>query len=189
SLPWARYYRLLASRLPAAVNHKDLMQGIELTPGGIARRSAQTIVELSPEMEKTLREERNLHALAETTNSPLTDPNKLLAQGGPMLKKLPDERAAAATFQLANQYVRLGQWTLARELFLQIIDRYPAHPLCADAYRWLIRHNSSSEVRRRQELGQFWMVSQSRIQLTGGADQERAKLARGLSSEALLLEN
>jgi len=38
-------------------------------------------------------------------------------------------------------------------------DRYPSHPLAGDAYRWLIRHNTSSEARRRQELGQFWVES------------------------------
>ena len=35
-----------------------------------------------------------------------------------------------------------------------MVDRYSAHPLAADAYRWLIRHASSSEARRRHELGQ-----------------------------------
>jgi hypothetical protein len=40
-------------------------------------------------------------------------------------------------------------------------NRYPSHPLTGDAYRWLIRHNSSSEVRRRQELGQTWVESRS----------------------------
>jgi hypothetical protein len=40
-------------------------------------------------------------------------------------------------------------------MFLQMIDHYPAHPLTADAFRWLIQHNCSSETRRRHELGQF----------------------------------
>src|SRR5262249_31313 len=44
------------------------------------------------------------------------------------------------------------------EAFLLLVDRYPTHPLSADAYRWLIRHNSSSEARRRHELEQFILV-------------------------------
>ena len=41
-----------------------------------------------------------------------------------------------------------------------MVDRYPAHPRTPDAFRWLIRHNCSSEARRRNELGQFVVVGQ-----------------------------
>ena len=41
-----------------------------------------------------------------------------------------------------------------------MVDRYPAHPLTADACRWLIRHDTSSEARRRHELGQFLALTQ-----------------------------
>src|SRR5205823_731258 len=50
-------------------------------------------------------------------------------------------------------------WDLAREMFLLMADRYPLHPRTAEAYRWLIKHNTSSEARRRHELGQFLIVS------------------------------
>ena len=36
----------------------------------------------------------------------------------------------------------------ARRVYNGMVDRYPAHPLSAEAYRWLIRHVSSSEARR-----------------------------------------
>src|SRR5262249_25502556 len=52
-------------------------------------------------------------------------------------------------------------WTLARETYLLMVDRYPAHPLSAEAYRWLIRQNTSGEARRRQELGQFVMLTET----------------------------
>src|SRR5262249_50128900 len=85
----------------------------------------------------------------------LTDPNRLLGSLQPMLADLPDGQGAPAIHAIASHFARQGQWFLAREAFLQMIERYPAHPLTADAYRWLIRHNSSSETRRRHELGQF----------------------------------
>jgi hypothetical protein len=44
---------------------------------------------------------------------------------------------------------------MAKEIFLLMADRYPAHPLAPEACRWLIRHSSSSEARRREELKQF----------------------------------
>jgi photosystem II stability/assembly factor-like uncharacterized protein len=190
SVPESRHFRLLASRILGAAAHKDLMQGVELTPGGVARRTSQALQALEPETEKALRARRNLQALVEAPPSPLNEPDKILSQIGPVMKSLPNGQGAAATFALANQYVRIGQWTAARELFLVLVDRYPTHPLAADAYRWLIRHNSSSEIRRRHELGQFWMVSQSTIRLAGGVDsREQTKIGSGVSSEAMLLEN
>src|SRR5205085_6487910 len=77
----------------------------------------------------------------------------------PALAKLPDDAGARTAFAIGNLYVSKGQWNLARETFLLMVDRYPSHPLSIDAYRWLVRHTSSSEARRRQELGQFHMVS------------------------------
>src|SRR5207302_1756044 len=91
----------------------------------------------------------------ETQMPGLAQPERLMGAFAPLLEQVPDNQGAVAAHALAMQMVRLGQWELAREVFLQMIERYPAHPLTADAYRWLIRHNSSSETRRRHELGQF----------------------------------
>jgi photosystem II stability/assembly factor-like uncharacterized protein len=82
----------------------------------------------------------------------------VLGQLLPLLKALPEDEAARAGFAVANAYVRMGEWDLARETFLLTVDRAPAHPLAAEAYRWLVQHNVSSEVRRRYELQQFAIV-------------------------------
>jgi hypothetical protein len=44
-----------------------------------------------------------------------------------------------------------------------MVDRYPTHPLAADAYRWLVGFHSSSEARRREELGQFLILTKTDI--------------------------
>src|SRR5207244_631898 len=56
--------------------------------------------------------------------------------------------------------------------FLLMVDRYPAHPLSMDAYRWMIRHNGSSEARRRHELGQFLILRQQEygVEASGGRE-------------------
>jgi hypothetical protein len=87
------------------------------------------------------------------------------------LAKLPDDHAVAAGLAIANQYARKGQWHLAREAFLLIVDRYPSHPLATDAYRWLIRHAASSEARRRHELGQFLVTSKVSFANAGPAQE------------------
>src|SRR5262249_42081563 len=77
--------------------------------------------------------------------------DRLLAGLGSLTADLPDDLAARATHAAAWRYARQGEWGLAREAFLLLVDRYPAHPLTADAFRWLLRHNASSEARRRHE--------------------------------------
>jgi photosystem II stability/assembly factor-like uncharacterized protein len=151
-LPAARYYRLLDSHMDGASRHRDLMDGTTLAPGGTARRLLPPI-DASPEMLQASRARRNLEVLAESPR--MASPEVLLAQIGPALASLPDDQAAETAFALANQYVRQGNWPLARETFLLMTQRYPGHALTADAYRWLIRYGSSSEARRREEMGQY----------------------------------
>jgi photosystem II stability/assembly factor-like uncharacterized protein/tetratricopeptide (TPR) repeat protein len=185
--PRERSYHLLDSRLAGAGNHRDLMQGIELVPGGVARRK-QSGASLSPDLEKALRVRRSLEAMAETSSGTLAAPNRLLAQVGPMVGSLPDDQGAAALWGLANRYVKSGQWPLARELFLLLVSRYPAHPSAADAYRWLIQHSASSEARRRQELGQFWVRTQTTIQPSQSPDIKQAASSLGVPEKVQLPE-
>ncbi|HLJ92382.1 MAG TPA: hypothetical protein VKU02_04235, partial [Gemmataceae bacterium] len=188
SLPRQRFYHLLARRVLEAASHRLLMQGIELAPGGVARRKQSAVAALAPELEKALQSRRNLQALAESPQSGLADPNRLLAQVGPMLAGLPDDQAAATTFALANQYVATGHWSLARELFQQLVNRYPAHPLAVDAYRWLIRHSASGEARRRHELTQSWNWSQTTIQSSRDPSLKQTASSIGVPERAQLPE-
>ncbi len=166
TLPAQRHYRLLASTLDDAAKHRDLMQGIQLAFGGEARRDLKPVAELSPFVKRSIEARRNLQAMAEAPANGVSDPNKLVAMIGPTLEGMPDDQAAPAAFALANLFARQGQWELARETFLWLADHYPAHPLSADAYRWLIKHNASSEARRRRELGQFLILSKLEFQAT-----------------------
>src|SRR5438445_10065580 len=111
------------------MNHRDLMQGVELAPGGVARRKQPATVTLAPDFEKALQARRNVEAMAEMPPGSLVEPNRLLGKLGELLAGLPDDQAAAATFALANQYARAGQWLLAQELFMLMVSRHPAHPL------------------------------------------------------------
>ena len=85
----------------------------------------------------------------------LDDPTRTLKLLPIALDKLPDDHAAPAAFAIAGQFAERGQWYLAQEMYLYLVDRFPAHPLSAEAYRWLIRLNTSREARRRHELKHF----------------------------------
>jgi photosystem II stability/assembly factor-like uncharacterized protein/tetratricopeptide (TPR) repeat protein len=164
SLPNQRSYRLVASVVPGADRQSDLMGGTALAPGGTARRplpQQDADPEAHAEAERWMRAKRNLQALSQPDWAKLADPGAMLAQIGPVLAKLPPDQGAAAAFALANRYAQAGQWHLAREAFLLMVDRYPADPRSADAYRWLLRYHASSEARRRNELGQFLVITQA----------------------------
>jgi photosystem II stability/assembly factor-like uncharacterized protein len=158
TLPDRQNFRLLAAHIKGATGHRELMQGVDLPAGGLARRAHAEAEETPEDLVKAIRQRTTLAALSETPAGPLNDPNRLLANIGPMLAAMPDDMAAASAFAVANRYIQMGQWSLAREVFLLLIERYPVHPLAMESYRWLIRHNSSSEARHRHELGQFLVV-------------------------------
>ncbi len=160
-LPGQRGFRLLDSRTPQAANDRHLIS----SASDDARRRLPPHEE-KDDVLKAIRARRHLESLAENLTEP-RQANQALGQLLPALAQLPDDQGAAAAFAIASHYARQGQWLLARETFLLLIDRYPAHAQAADAYRWLIRHASSSEARRRQELGQFYLVTQTGFQQKG----------------------
>jgi photosystem II stability/assembly factor-like uncharacterized protein len=151
--PPRRAFRLLSAAAAGAEGQSSLMLGAS-TPLGDARRSLDAAEEIDPRVAEAMRRRRHLLTLAEN----LQQQEHTLAQIAPLLAQLADEDAAPTAYAVAQLYARRGQWDLARESFLLIVDRYPAHPLAIEACRWLIRHNASSELRRRYELQQFFVV-------------------------------
>jgi photosystem II stability/assembly factor-like uncharacterized protein len=154
-LPQKRTFQLLASNIEGAENHTSLFEGVKLSATGDTRRELPPVAEMTPELVKAIRLQTALQAFAELDRSNLTDPDRLLGALPKMLEQMPDVQGAVAAHAVASQMVRLGQWHLAREAFMQMTERYPMHPLTADAYRWLLKYNCSSEAQRRNMLGQF----------------------------------
>src|SRR5262249_11738348 len=146
-------YRFVSGGLANAASHRHMMEGLNLAQGGTARRKLGPLPERDADFEKAQKARRSLDTLTQGPLVGLAKPDQILAQLAPQLDNPPPEMGAPAAFNIANRFVQNGQWELAREAFLLMVDRYPAHPLSANAYRWLIRHNSSSEARRRHEMG------------------------------------
>ena len=181
--PAQRSWKLLADKLEGSANHRDLMQGVSLVPGGPGRRLLPSVAELSPELLKSVRQRANLWAIAEAPASALTSPERLLAQIGPTLADMPQDVGARVAHGLAWQYARKGQWSMARETFFLLVERYPTHPLAIEAYRWLLMHNASSEARRRHELGQFLIVGESQAGTPGALQTGASEPALSLAPE------
>ncbi len=173
-LPAQRFFRLLDNPNVSAGKQSYLMAGV--APGPDARRALPEQKETATDTLKAFRTRRSLEIIAGNLNQP----DRALAQIGPLLARLPDDQGAAAALAIANQYARRGQWAMARETFLLMVDRYPAHPLSAAAYGWLIRHISSSEARRRHELEQFLLLKVSK-----GVLQASAKGGKNINVNAV----
>jgi photosystem II stability/assembly factor-like uncharacterized protein len=150
-----RSFKLLESSLPGAEGHQSLMQGVLLAPGGLARRPLPPIEDLSPAAVKAVRSRARLWAMAESRTLPMIKPEQLVSHLTETLRDMPDDAAARVAHGLGRLYAGRGQWVLARESFALLADRYPSHPLTADALRWLVLHQSSGEVRRRYQMGQM----------------------------------
>ncbi len=118
---------------------------------GVSKRDVKPDGKTDAKLMQTLLERRSVIEMAEN----LDDPARTMKLVPTALDKLPDEHAASAAFAIAGRYAERGQWYLAQEMYLYLVDRHPAHPLSAEAYRWLMRLNSSSEARRRHELKHF----------------------------------
>jgi photosystem II stability/assembly factor-like uncharacterized protein len=174
ALPTQRCYRLLGSTVKDAAAAKDLLDGVTPPAVGVCRRELAPLEEPSAKLVEALKAQRRLQDLVKDPANGLVSSDQLLGQLGTMLAKLPEDRGAKAAFAVANAFARQGQWPLAREAFLEMVQRYPLNPLSADAYRWLIRHNSSSEAHRRFELGQFLVVSRRGDEILPVGNKEKS---------------
>jgi hypothetical protein len=150
-LPKRRYYQMLSPRADAS----SFLAGLEQKVGESKRK---VNLEEGADEPWTNAFHKRQQAIALSEN--LDNSAKTLAQLAEALDELPDEDAAPTAFAIAGQFASRGEWHLAQEVYLYLVDRCPADPLAAPAYRWLLRFNTSGEARRRHELKQFAVGTQ-----------------------------
>jgi hypothetical protein len=107
--------------------------------------------------------------------SQMAKPEQLLDQLSATAKQMPPDVAARSALIVGNEFVRTGQWALAREAFARMVENYPADPASIEGLRWLVRYHCSSEARRRLELGQFASVTTTSFQFTDPKAQPKDK--------------
>ena len=140
-LPKQRLHQRLPIRPGKNAAERHWLEGLENIVGE-TKRDVNLDEKLDEKLRPTLLQRRTAISLAEN----LDNPARTLALIPIALEKLPDEHAAPAAFAIASRFAKRGQWFLAQELFLYMADKYPYHPLSAEAYRWLIRLNTSGEA-------------------------------------------
>jgi len=167
-------FRLVATRMKDTEGRTHFFDGIALAPGGAARREQPLLSdkdeEYRAEMAKAHEKQRNVQAIIDGGVGTLANAEMALSQLGEAVKDLPVGDAGKALYTAATAYARAGQWSMAREAYLLLLDKYPGHPLTLDAARWLVRFQASSEARRRHELGQFLVLREIGIFLKDRPD-------------------
>ena len=155
----AEGYRLVATRLKDGEGMNRLFEGVTLAPGGIARRPQPVLTEQEENYRASLKKahekKRNVEMMIRGTAGPLGTPEQGLSQLAEAIRDLPANDAGQALFTAATGYVNTGKWPMAREAYLMLIEKYPGHPLALDAARWMVKYQSSTEARRREELSQY----------------------------------
>lgn len=171
---WGEYrepagFRLVATRLKDTDGKTKFFDGISLAPGGAARREQIPLTEKDEaaraELMKAHEKKRNVQAVIDGKTIGLASPEQTLAQLNDAIKDLPAMDAGRALFTAASAYANMGQWSMAREAYLLLLDKYPGHPQTLDAARWLVRLQSSSEARRRQEMGHLVELTETSFNL------------------------
>jgi len=151
-----------------------IMEGTSLAPGGTARREFAVIDETEAKAfenrVKAAQTKRNLEAMARSEFSAIGGPDKIIGQLDSETKKMPPDLAGATIYSIGELLIRNGQWHLAREAFFLLLDRHPNSRHCLPAIRWLAQFASSSEARRRHELGQFVVTSDVQVKPASGSD-------------------
>ncbi len=134
---------------------KDLLIDWESGLTGINRRQVSMNEELIKEKINAIRNSTLLRKISESPLDPDSNSSILLSKMQAMVSGLPEEQAASLLSNIAMLFFKNGQWSASREIFKLIISTYPTTQESANAIKWLIFHDGSSETRRRHELGQF----------------------------------
>ncbi len=153
-IPASRFFKLVESTTKGAEDYRTLMAGLEGKADKGGRRFLRPFTQTDA-YKKAIADHRALRNLIRNPKAGLSDPEKIIGQLKPILERLPLNAGAAAAYSIGRDYARKGQWILAQEIYLAMVQEYPWHPLTTSAYRWLVQHNTSSEVLRRYELRQY----------------------------------
>ena len=143
-------YQLVWSADPSresAANVRGFFAGLNLRGGGPARRDLPPITELDfDRLEELAQHQRNFESY---TVRMLDDPRhagQLVAQLKDVIGRAPADQAARQLWQLAGQYQRRSQWTLAEAALLELVKSYPREPISLEAMRWLLTFWTSEEM-------------------------------------------
>jgi tetratricopeptide (TPR) repeat protein len=140
-------FRLLSSQASQESERADFFTGLNLPPGGEARRElGEAASEGVESLGRMAQRRRTFQAIVAQSEKNPQRGLQLLAEAGRFAEQLDDDGGAWLLEQLAEQYFETGQWELAAETRQALAERYPRHPLSRAALRWLVEYYASGEA-------------------------------------------
>lgn len=122
---------------------------------GLDARKAPELQPLSKEQESAIRQSAMIRNLLDQPLGKNSHPGMMISRLNKICEHMPENQAARLLGNLGKQLTQQGQWPLAKEVFETLCLQFPTTNEAAEAAKWLVFHDASSEARRRHELGQF----------------------------------
>ncbi|MDA1213807.1 MAG: hypothetical protein O2955_14925, partial [Planctomycetota bacterium] len=150
SQPEAEVYRVIyrgPSAQSAQATGGRFFAGLGLAPGTEARR--KLINPDETDLQKNLqqaKQQRNFRAISKRLFDDPRQAAQALAHIRTMTAPWSRDAAAAQMSQLASEYGRRHQWDLVESTYVELVQRFPDHPLSAEAMKWLLMFWSSTET-------------------------------------------
>jgi hypothetical protein len=115
--------------------------------------------------EKQAQRKANLLAIA-SSPSRLISPETLMGSLHEATEGLSLDQAGQTIFQIARQHVENGRWELACNLYQELLENQPQHPLALEAYRWLIAYYASGEACLRMAKPAIFQTQEAKFDRT-----------------------
>ena len=148
-------FRLLLDQLPQEQGRRDFFSGLNLSPGGDARRSLVATGDAATDsLRRGSQSRRNLQAMMTRAVDHPDQAKRLLADLSAFSRDLPKDQTAELIFQAGLMLQRQGQLELAAETFAALATEMPDAPLAGAALEWLVRYYASGELAWRRERRQ-----------------------------------
>jgi photosystem II stability/assembly factor-like uncharacterized protein len=132
---------------------RDLFQGLTLGYGGQARREKVEVDQFQYEMLKQATIRQAVESM--TYRAKMADPaekKQFFSNFEHSLKGLAPLTVGDRIFAQAQEFADKGQWTMARECHLMLLDLLPTHRLAPESCRFILTTMGSGEMKRRVEL-------------------------------------
>jgi len=142
----------------------DLMAGLSLGHGGQARREKVNVDDLRYQL--LLAATKQQWDNTQTARAKLADPveeKHFFTNFEASLVGLAPMTIGDRIFAKAQEFADQGQWTMARECHLMLLDLMPTHRLAAESCRFILTTMGSSEARRRVDLKQMKTMAEYAI--------------------------
>ncbi|QGJ72432.1 Hypothetical protein PBC10988_41530 [Planctomycetales bacterium 10988] len=140
------------SRLPQSSGGNDFFTGIDLKPGGEARRRLNPAAPLATDqLRRQAERRRNLAAIMERAEEHPQGSPILLGQMGDLVRDFPEKTAGELIYQMALQFHHSGNGDWAAQMMELLISQYPKHPAAERAAIWLVHYWSSGEMEWRSQ--------------------------------------